>query len=106
MDNTLFNRKQYFSFQNENSLYADVVCCVPRGSILGLLLFMLYVNDICNISCSFGFFLFSDNTTIISAHYDIDTVYIQANIELKKLYDWFCLNKLHLDMNKMTLIIQ
>ena len=63
----LSNRMQYVSFQNENSLYGDVVCGVPQGSILGPLLFMKYNNDICNTSDSFRFILFADDTTIVSA---------------------------------------
>ena len=62
----LNNRKQYVSFLNENSSYADVVCGVPQGSILGPLLFILYINDICNISNYFGFTLFADDTTIVT----------------------------------------
>ena len=59
------NRKQYVSFLNENSSYADVVCGVPQGSILGPLLFILYIDDICNISNYLGFTLFADDTTIV-----------------------------------------
>ena len=76
----LSNRKQYVRFLNENSSYADVVCGVPQGSILGPLLFMLYINDICNISNYFMFTLFADDTTIISAHHDLNILFSQANI--------------------------
>ena len=81
------NRKQYVSFLNENSSYYDVVCGVPQGSILGPLLFMLYINDICNTSNYFRFALFADDTTIDSAHHDINILFSQANIELTKLYN-------------------
>ena len=101
----LNNRKQYVSFLNENSSYADVVCGVPQGSILGPLLFILYINDICNISNYFGFTLFADDTTIASAHHDINILFSQANIELTKLYNWFCLNKLSLNIDKTSYIL-
>ena len=101
----LNNRKQYVSFLNENSSYADVVCGVPQGSILGPLLFILYINDICNISNYFGFTLFADDITIVSAHHDIDILFSQANIELTKLFNWLCLNKLSLNIDKTSYIL-
>ena len=101
----LNNRKQYVSFLNENSSYADVVCGVPQGSILGPLLFILYINDICNISNYFGFTLFADVTTIVSAHHNIDILFSQANIELTKLFNWLCLNKLYLNIDKTSYIL-
>ena len=87
----LNNNKQYVSFLSENSSYADVVCGVPQSSILGPFLCMLYIDDICNISDYFGLTLFADDTTIVSAHHNINILFSQANIELTKLYNWFCL---------------
>ena len=101
----LNNRKQYVSFLSENSSNADVVCGVPQGSILGPLFFILYINDICNVSNYFTFTLFADDTTIVSAHHDIDILFSQANIELTKLYNWFCLNKLSLNIDKTSYIL-
>ena len=88
------NRMQYVSLQNENSLHAIVVCDVPQGSILGPFLFILYINDICSISNSFRFILLADDTTIVSAHQNIDILHSQANTEVTKLHNWLCLNKL------------
>ena len=101
----LNNRKQYVCFLCENSSYADVVCSVPQGSILGPLLFKLCINDSCNISNYFTFTLFADDTTIVSAHHNVNKLFSQANIELTKLYNWFCLNKLSLNIDKTSYIL-
>ena len=41
-----------------------IKCRVPQGSILGLVLFLLYISDLCNVSKALDFMLFADNTNI------------------------------------------
>ena len=60
----LTNRKQYVSFNNYSSCFKDITCGVPQGSILGPLLFILYVNDIVNCSEVLYFIPFADDTNI------------------------------------------
>ena len=61
----LSNRKQYVIYNNEKSTMEKLTCGVPQGSILGPLLFILYVNDIVNTSSVLDFVLFADDTTIL-----------------------------------------
>ena len=44
------NHKQFLCFNNKNTNFANITCGVTQGSILGPLLFLLYVNDLCNAS--------------------------------------------------------
>ena len=62
--NYLSNRKQYVVYNNVASELNDIVCGVPQGSILGPLLFILYMNDIANSSNILHFILFADDTNL------------------------------------------
>ena len=64
----LNNRRQYVFHNNCKSDLKDIVCGVPQGSILGPLLFILYVNDIIYTSNVLDFILFADDTTILYSH--------------------------------------
>ena len=59
----LANRKQYVYFNDVNSNQANITCGVPQGSILGPSLFILYVNDMCNVSSLLKSILFADDTS-------------------------------------------
>ena len=60
----LSNRKQFVNIDGCSSELLDVICGVPQGSILGPTLFILYINDICNVSNLVKFILFADDTNV------------------------------------------
>ena len=66
---------------------------VPQGSILGPLLFILYINDLANVSENLFFILFADDTTVLIEGTNINTMIATLNCELAKLREWLNANK-------------
>ncbi len=100
----LINRRQFVSYNNVLSSYENVQCGVPQGSILGPLLFIIYMNDICTTSKLLSFILFADDTTVFYSNKDINNVYDTINSELKEVCNWFKCNKLSLNAKKTNLM--
>ena len=101
----LNNRKQYTSVKNCDSRLNNIQHGVPQGSILGPLLFLLYINDLHHCSSLLSFILFADDTTILFSHSDYSSLVNILNKELVEVYSWFKSNKLSLNSSKTNYII-
>lgn len=100
----LQNRTQYVQINNNKSSCQNINCGVPQGSILGPLLFLIYINDISN-SANVNILSFADDTTIYMSHSNMEELFRQANQNVNKIFNWFCANKLSLNANKTKYII-
>ena len=70
----LSNRKQYVSVNGHTSAYLNISCGVPQGSVLGPLLFLIYINDLPNVSEHLRFYLLADDTNIYFEAKDLGTL--------------------------------
>ena len=71
----LTDRKQYVLYNNVQSQTLDITCGVPQGSVLGPLLFLIYVNDIANCLTHSKLISFADYTTVFLSSRCIDDLY-------------------------------
>ena len=82
----LSKRKQFVFINGEHSELREVSCGVPQGSVLGPLLFLIYINDLPNISNKLDIFLFADDTNIYYEKESFIELEKIVNKELKNLY--------------------
>ena len=90
----LTDRKQTTEVKNVVSEAETTLCDVPQGSVLGSLLFLLYINDIYDSSSLFAFYLFADDTSIILANNNLKELESLANRGLGNVNEWLNANKL------------
>ena len=95
----LSDRKQYVFLNDNSSVLRKINCGVPQGSILGPLLFILYINDFCRSSDILSFVLFADDTQK-KIHKDSHRLVEIINIEKRNILSWIRANKLSLNLQK------
>ena len=87
LNDFLTNRKQRVVLNGQCLSWVDIRAGVPQGSILGPLLFLIYVNDLPNglkSKCK----LFADDTSLFSVAHDLNTSASDINNDLKLISDW------------------
>ena len=97
--NYLSDRVQYVEFLDSVSETQHISMGVPQGSILGPLLFLIYINDLPYASDMFSILMYADDTTLF-CKFDNVCSENKINSELDNIFNWLCSNKLSLNVNK------
>ena len=102
--NYLMGRKQYVCINGDDSEMRNLNCGIPQGSVLGPLLFILYINDLHN-STALLTYLFADDTSFQMSSTSLNNLITVTNDELKKVAKWFEANKLTVSISKTKYMI-
>ncbi len=105
LKNYVTDRQQFVFVNNCKSNIATLSCGVAQGSILGPLLFLIYINDIASVHSTIFPILFADDTNFVLSNKHIKTLIKEANTGLSAYSKWFKLNKLTINIKKTNFIL-
>ncbi len=100
----LHERYQFVEINGIKSSLRKIDFGVPQGSILGPLLFLIFINDLPNAT-NFYIKLFADDTFLCSQNDDLKTLESDVNFEIEKVYSWLKMNKLTLNISKSKFML-
>ena len=101
----LSNRRQFVSINGFESSTSSITCGVPQGSVLGPLLFLIYINDLHVAIKHCKVHHFADDTNLLIINKSLKRLNKLLNIDLKNLTNWLNANKISLNVSKTELII-
>lgn len=103
----LSNRRQFVSLSGVTSTEESIICGVPQGSILGPLLFLLFINDVTRCTDEFQYALYADDCTLSYAFSKVDACSVadDVNYALRNVLSWVNLNKLAINVNKTGYLV-
>ena len=101
----LTNRTQFTVVNGHSSSTSTITCGVPQGTVLGPLLFLLYINDIPNSVKHSLTKLFADDSNLFIISNSLRNLFDTANIELSNLTQWIYANKLYINYAKTNYML-
>ena len=107
----MHNRQQYVEIENIKSTTETITTGVPQGSILGPLLFLIYINDLALASTKFSPIMYADDTTLLStlqnfkSNHSSNSLSYNINAELTKITQWLAVNRLSLNAKNTKMMI-
>ena len=100
----LSNRKQFMTYGDKQINIETITCGVPQGSILGPLMFLIFVNDLHKVTQYLDPIMFANDTKLFYSHKNTKTLFQIVNSELKLVNEWFLANNLSLNGNMFYFI--